>query len=111
EPLREKGRRVRLSGISLFLRRLVSIKLLRGDAECRVGRYVRGHAHLSADHQAAARRRLPLRALFSSLASSRIPTRTSPPLPIPAPQREQVTRLSFVACLGLRICCCHTSGT
>jgi hypothetical protein len=54
----------------------------------------------SADHQAAAQRRLPLRALFSSLASSRIPTRTSPHLPIPAPQREQVTRLSFVAWSG-----------
>jgi len=36
----------------------------------------------------------------SSLASSRMPTRTSPHLPIPAPHREQVTRLSFVAWSG-----------
>ena len=42
----EKGRRVRLSGISLCLKRLVSSQIIAGgDAECRVRRRFRGHAH------------------------------------------------------------------
>jgi hypothetical protein len=48
--------------------------------------------------QAAAR--LALRAPFSSITSSRIPTRTSPHLPIPAPQRAHVTRLLLVTWSG-----------
>src|SRR5207244_9357641 len=36
----------------------------------------------------------------TALASLRMPTRTSPQRPIPAPQQVQVTRLSFVAGSG-----------
>jgi hypothetical protein len=46
--------------------------------------------------QAAARRRLVLAGRATALASSRIPTRMSPHLPISAPQSAQVTRLSSV---------------
>ena len=51
--------------------------------------------------QAAARRRLALRSVWATaLASSRMPTRTSPHRPISAPQWAQVTRLSFLEWSG-----------
>src|SRR3989449_5454097 len=51
--------------------------------------------------QAAARRRLAFRPVWvTALASSRMPTRTSPHRPIPAPQSAQVTRLSSVEWSG-----------
>src|SRR5207247_8430086 len=50
--------------------------------------------------QAAARRRLVLEGRPTALASSRMPTRTSPQRPIPAPQSAHLMRLSSVEWSG-----------